>query len=172
MLTGDNVAEFIRGTLLIKIKEDLTGLRIFNKADLLAAAYYHCRRYFLTLPGCMVRVNPDLQGKKPDLAVFLNNEPLAFLQFEFSLVPKQFRYFPTMQLDEKMKLLRNVTVLYKNKGVKGWLYGVFDTDETVFYPTVKDKDAQLTIWLPVNVRELRDYTFWRKKWDELKPRLF
>jgi hypothetical protein len=172
MLSGDNVSEFIRGTLLVKIKEDLTGLRIFNKADLLAAAYYHSRRYFLTLPGWMLRVNPDLQGKKPDLVVFQNNEPRAFLQFESSLVSKQYRYFPMMIFDEKMTLLRNVTSLYKNKGIRGWLFGIYDTDESIFFPTIKDKDVQFTFWIPVNVRELRDYALWRKKWDELKAQLF
>ena len=170
MVLGDKVTEFIRGTLQVRIKEDLMGNRIFNKADMLSSAYYHSRRYFLTMPGWILRVNPDFQGKKPDLAVFQNNEPKAFLQFEFSLVPKQSRYFPMMVYDEKVLMLKNLANQYK--GVKGWLFGVFDTDENIIFPTLRDKDAQLIIWIPINVRGLRDYAIWRKKWDELKPSLF
>jgi hypothetical protein len=172
MLSGNKASDFIRGTLLVRIKEDLMGFRIFNKADLEAAAYYHSRRYFLTLPGWMLRVNPDFHGKKPDLVIFQNNEVRAFLQFEFSLVTKQRRYFPTTAMDEKMTMLRNLVAMYKSKGVRGWLFGIYDTDESIFFPTTKDKDAQLTSWVPINVRELRDYSLWRKKWDEQKPLLF
>jgi hypothetical protein len=170
MVLGDKVTEFIRGTLQVRIKEDLMGNRIFNKADLLSAAYYHCRRYFLTMPGWMLRVSPEIHGKKPDLAVFQNNEPKSFLQFEFSLAPKQSRYFPLMVYDEKVLMLKNLANRYK--GVKAWLFGVFDTDENILFPTLRDKDAQLIIWIPINVRGLRDYGIWRKKWDELKPTLF
>ena len=169
-MLGDKVSEFIRGTLQVRIKDDLSGYRIFNKADLLGAAYYHSRRFFLTLPGWLLRVNPEIAGKKPDLAVFQNNQPKAFMQFEFSLVPKQTRYFPLTQFDEKIMGLKNLANQYK--GVKGWLFGVYDTDENILLPTLRDKDAQLLIWIPINVRELRDYAIWRKKWDELKPTLF
>ena len=169
-MLGDKVSEFIHGTLQVRIKEDVSGYRIFNKADLLGAAYYHSRRFFLTLPGWQLRVNPDIGGKKPDLAVFQNNQPKAFMHFECSLVPKQPRYFPMTLFNEKIIVLKNLANQFK--GVKGWLFGVYDTDDNILLPTLRDKDAQLLIWIPINVRELHGYAIWRKKWDELKPALF
>lgn len=172
MLAGDKTAEFIRGTLLIKIKEDLKGFRIYNKPDMLAVAYYHSRRFFLTLPGWVLRINPDLDGKKPDLVIFQNNEMRALLQFEFALAPKQYRYFPTMVFEEKATMLKNLLKLHKGKGVTGWLFGIYDTDEKIFYPTLIDKQAQSFFWVPINVHEFQDYSVWRKKWDELKGQLY
>lgn len=173
MVSGHKDAEFIRNTLLVKIKDDLKGLRIFNKADMLAAAYYHSRRYFLTLPNWIIRVNPEIPGGKPDLAVFENNELRALLQLEFALAPKQFRYFPKLVFEDKAKMLKNLLSAQKNKKVSGWLFGIYDTDEAIFYPTLTDKSASGALfWLPINAREFVDYSVWRKKWDELKEKLF
>jgi hypothetical protein len=172
MVSGDKTQEFIRGTLLVKIKDDLKGWRIFNKADMLSVAYYHSRRFFLTLPNWALRVSPEITGK-PDLAVFESNELRAVLQFEFALVPKQFRYFPKMVFEDKAKMLKNLLSLLREKKVSGWLFGIYDTDEAVFYPTLTDKSKTSPLfWLPINVREFQDYPVWRKKWDELKEKLF
>jgi len=172
MFSGDKVTEFTRGSLVVKIKEDLKGLRIFNKDDLKSIAYYHSRRFFLPLPGWILRVNPEFHGQKPDLAVLENYETRAILQFEFALAPQQYRYFPKVMFDERMVMLKNSVKLSKNKGTKAYLFGIYDTDESIFYPTIKDKDFQSTLWIPINVREFQDYSVWRKKWDEMKSHLF
>ncbi len=172
MPTLDKATEFISGSLMVKIKEDLKNFRIFNKGDLLSVAYYHSRRFFLTLPGWQLRINPDLKGKKPDLVVLQNDEIQALLQFEFALVPKQFRYFPKVIFEEKAAMLKSLLAVYKDKKIKGWLFGIYDTDEAVFYPTLTDKTvASQLSFLSINVREFQDYAVWRKRWDELKEKV-
>lgn len=161
------IEEFVKGGLLVKIKDDLKGLRIFNKADLVSSAYFHSRRFLLAVPGLTLRIEPEIKNYKPDFAIFVNNEFRAVVQLEFALSRGQTGYFPREKLEANMKMLFGIVQNYTKKG-KGFLFGIYDSDEKWFYPTLQTE----IVWIPINIREFEDYKTFRPKWEELKAKLY
>jgi len=177
----DDLHSFIAGTLWLKLKEDVRDLRVFNRRDLACAAYFHIRRRLLVQSGwsCRADLRPAPAENQPlpsdpDLALFSGGKFQALFQLEFHVAPGTPGGFPTSQMNEKMSALRRTVAgaeqlraANSGMGGRGYLVGVYDTEEEWFYPDQAAWEAQSCFWLPVNCRTFADYSEWRQKWDRL-----
>jgi hypothetical protein len=177
---ADEPHSFITGTLWLKLKEDVRDFSVFNNRDLACSAYYHIRRVLLAQPGWSCRANPPLSHENqpplpsPDLALFSGTNLNALFQFEFHLSPDMNGGFPTAAMNERMASLRRAVegteqTRAANSGRvgRGYLIGVFDTEEEWFFPDQAAWDRQSCFWLPIDCRMFADYSEWRQKWDRL-----
>jgi hypothetical protein len=175
---ADEPHSFITGTLWLKLKEDVRDFRVFNREDLACAAYFHIRRVLLTQPGWSCRANPPLSHENqpplpaPDLALFSGGKLSALFQLEFHLAPGMTGGFPTAAMNERMTSLRRAVeeaeqprATSSGRAGRGYLVGVYDTEEEWFYPDQAVWDKQSCFWLPINCRTFADYSDWRLKWD-------
>ena len=173
---------FITGTLWLKLKDDVRDLRVFNHGDLVCAAYFHVRRLLLIQPGWSCRADiafaPVASRQSPianssDLALLSGGKLQALFRLEFHVTPGAPGGFPTSQMNEKMAALRRTVadaeqVRTANSGMgRGYLVGVYDTEEEWFYPDQAVWEKQSCFWLPVNCRAFADYAEWRQKWERL-----
>ncbi len=163
---------FLTGQLWVKLKEDVTGLRVFNSTDLAHVAYFHIRRYLLIQPGWYCRsdsTNPHILTLAKDPAF------QSVLYFVCLLKPGVSNFFPAELLDEKMRLLRQLCSSAADKVTrKAYLWGVFDTKEPWFFPSephpsytnTADRENQACFWMPINCGDFPGYDEWRRKWEE------
>jgi hypothetical protein len=178
---AEDLHSFITGTLWLKLKDDVRDLRVFNHRDLVCAAYFHIRRLLLIQPGWSCRAGlhltpPENQSPlpDPDLALFAGGKFHVLLQLESHIVPGTPGGFPTSQMNEKMTALRRTVAdaeqlrtATSGKAGRGYLIGVYDTEEEWFYPDQAVWEKQSCFWLPVNCRTFADYAEWHQKWERL-----
>jgi hypothetical protein len=176
---SEDLHGFVTTALWTRLKADINDLRIFNHRDLVNAAYFHVRRLLLVQPGWSCRAEVSFAGGPtspvPDLTVFHHDVFRAVLQLEFHLSPGRAAFFPAQKLNESMAQLRRTTMNLEqtrptgNQGStgRGYLVGVFETDEEWFYPDQTVWEKQSCFWLPVNCREMPEYAEWRPKWEAL-----
>jgi hypothetical protein len=176
---ADDLHNFIVVTIRQKLQEDVHDFRIFNRHDLVHAAYFHIRRLQLIQPGWSCRANllltppasePPLP--EPDLVLFQNGKFQALFQLEFHVTPGSAGGFPTAQLNEKMATLRRTVAgaeqlktTSAGRAGRGYLIAVYDTEEEWFYPDQAVWEKQSCFWLPVNCRSFSDYAEWHQKWE-------
>jgi len=180
---ADDLHSFIAGTLWLKLKEDVRDLRVFNRHDLACAAYFHIRRLLLIQAGWSCRADiasaPVANrlspiANSPDLALFSGGKFQALFQLEFHVTPGAPGGFPTSQMNEKMSALRRTVagaeqVRAGNSGMggRGYLVGVYDTEEEWFYPDQAVWETQSCFWLPINCHAFADYVEWHQRWERL-----
>lgn len=156
--------QFLTGQFLVKIKEDLLSFRIFSKEDLKAIAYYHARRYFLTLPNWLVRAGLNIKGRIIDLGIFHQSELKALIQCEFGIFLNQPNYFPEDKFNQSLKnLIETIGLL--NKQVVGYLLTIYEATTKYYLPSLPDKNFYQ--WLAINVTELPEPQKWRKNFEDL-----
>lgn len=174
--TGKRMASslhgFLTGQLWVKLKEDVTGLRVFNSTDLAHIAYFHIRRYMLIQPGWACRSDLAEPG---DLALLRDGVFQSLLRFDCLLKPGINNYFPAEQLDGRMQRLRRALNSLNKRGTgHGYLYGVFDTTDSWLFPTESQDtsrpdtsawEKQSCFWVPINCREFSNHDGWRAKWE-------
>ena len=176
---ADDLHSFITGALWMRLKADVRDFRVFNREDLVCAAYFHIRRTLLIQPGWACRANPPLVHDNqppltdPDLALFSSGKLSALFQLEFHLTPGMTGGFPTAVMNERMASLRkSVEISERSRATdsdragRGYLLAVYDTEEEWFYPDQAVWERQSCFWLPVNCREFPDHVDWRAKWDK------
>ena len=81
---------FVRNELDNLLFHDLWAHYIFNESDLHSAAYYYIRTYF-TKRGSdqiFVRCEPQIRGKRPDLAVYDDMHPIYLLELKMFAEPE------------------------------------------------------------------------------------
>ncbi|MCX7836401.1 MAG: hypothetical protein N2323_00375 [candidate division WOR-3 bacterium] len=155
---------FLTGQFLIKIKEDLFSFRIFSKEDLKAIAYYHTRRYFLTLPNWLVRMGLNIKGRIIDLGIFYQSEIKALVQCEFGIFLNQPNYFPEDKFNQSLKnLIETIELL--NKQAVGYLLTIYESTNKYYLPSLPDKNFYQ--WLAINVAEFSEPQKWRKNFEDL-----
>lgn len=176
---AEDIHSLVTGTLWLKLKDDVRDFRVFNRHDLICAAYFHIRRLLLIQPGWCSRANPPLSMSErrpplpnPDLALFLNGKLQALFQFEFHLTPGMNGGFPTSVMNERMTALRRAVENAEQSwpgsdNGRGYLVAVYDTQEEWFYPDQPVWEKQSCFWLPVNSHAFADYSDWRQKWEKL-----
>jgi hypothetical protein len=178
---AEDLHSFITGTLWLKLKDDVCDFRVFNHRDLACAAYFHIRRLLLIQPGWSCRAGlhltpPENQSSlpDPDLALFSGGKFQALFQLGFHVTPGTPGGFPTSEMNGKMTALRRTVAgaeqlrtANSGKAGRGYLVGVYDTEEEWFYPDQAVREKQSCFWLPVNCRAFADYAEWRQKWDRL-----
>jgi hypothetical protein len=177
---ADDPHGLITGTIWLKLKEDVRDFRVFNRQDLACAAYFHIRRLLLIQPGWSCRSNPPLttgERRPPlhnsDLALFSDGKLQALFHLEFHLTPDMTGGFPTAVMNERMTALRQTVQnaeqsrANSSNGGRGYLVGVFDTEEEWFYPDQTVWERQSCFWLPVNCRTFADYADWHQRWERL-----
>jgi len=163
---AEDLHAFITGTLWLKLQADTRDLRLFNKHDLIAAAYFHIRRLLLIQPGWTCRIAPDTAAAVPDLVLLYQNTIRALMQLEFLLKPREPGYFPANLFDQSMRRLRQMVTNWNVTG-RGYLVGVFDSAEPWLFPDEADPRRQTCFWLPVNCHNFPDHVEWRQKWENL-----
>ncbi len=162
---------FLTGPFWLKLKADVADMRVFNKQDLVAATYFHIRRLLLVRPGWMCRSALDTQTGQADLVLFLRDRFEGILQLECLLKTEVDNYFPADMLGQKMDRLRNILASFEKKNVgRAYLFGVFDTKESWFFPNESTWEKQSCFWVPINCQEFPRHDEWRQKWEKLvKP---
>jgi len=164
---ANEVHNFMTGPLWLKLKTDVADFRLFNRHDLVAAAYFHIRRLLLVRPGWMCRVGLETAVGPADLVLSLHGHFQSLLQLEFLLHVNQPSYFPAEELDGRMERLRRIlAVLEKDKPGRAYLFGVFDTTESWLFPNETMYEKQACSWVPINCREFPRHGEWRAKWDK------
>ncbi|MEO0079817.1 MAG: hypothetical protein ABIK44_03975 [candidate division WOR-3 bacterium] len=165
---AEELHAFLTGKFWLRLKDDVKDLRVFNKPDLVAAAYFHIRRLLLILPGWRCRVSVQLGPDEADLILLHNNSILVVLQLESLLLHGDPSYLPTERLDESMRRLRQMVTETTGAGrSRGYLVGVFDSPEPWFFPEEAEPEKQTSFWLPVNCRDFPNYPEWRQRWERL-----
>ncbi|MEO0080486.1 MAG: hypothetical protein ABIK44_07410 [candidate division WOR-3 bacterium] len=159
---------FLTGKLWLRLKDDVRDLRVFSKPDLMAAAYFHIRRLLLILPGWSCRVSARLGADETDLVLSHNNSVRAVLLLEFLVRQREPDCFPTERLEESMTRLRRVVGAITGAGrCRGYLVGVFDSQEPWLFPEEAEPEKQTCFWLPVNCRDFPNYSEWRQSWERV-----
>ncbi|UCG43361.1 MAG: hypothetical protein JSU73_01710 [candidate division WOR-3 bacterium] len=159
---------FVTGPLIVKLKTDITDMRIFNRSDLHAAAYFHIRRLLLVRAGWMCRTDPENPAGPASLVLTLNNEFQGLAHFEFLLRPKASSCFPADELDERMARLRKaLAARERDQPGRAYLVGVFDTAESWFYPEEPRWQKQSCQWVPINCHAFPRHDEWRSRWEKL-----
>ncbi len=177
----EDLHSFITGALWLKLKDDARDLRVFNRHDLVCAAYFHVRRLLLIQPGWACRADLHLTPPEnqpplpnPDLALFSGGKFQALFQLEFHVTPGAPGGFPTSELSDKMAALRRTVAgaeqlrtANPGRAGRGYLVGIYDSEEEWFYPDQAVWEKQSCFWLPVNCHAFADYAEWRQKWERL-----
>jgi len=162
--TGD-LHSLITGTVLLKLKADLQALRVCSRPDLVACTYFHIRRYMLIQPGWACRLSLDTPAGPADLALYHERRFRALLQLEFQLAADAGDYFPASLMEKRINAMRRVlNALEGNHPGRAYLIGVFSSAERWLYPDEADLARQTCFWLPLNCRDLPDYSEWRSHW--------
>uniref|UniRef100_A0A7V4E469 Uncharacterized protein n=1 Tax=candidate division WOR-3 bacterium TaxID=2052148 RepID=A0A7V4E469_UNCW3 len=156
--------QFLTGQFIVKIKEDIFSLRVFSKEDLKAIAYYHARRYFLTLPHWLVRCGLNIKNRIIDIGIFYQSELKALVQCEFGISPNQTDFFPEECFNQSLKNLIEVINLL-NKEIYGYILTVYESSTKYFLPLLPEKGFYH--WLTINIKELPDPQRWRRNYEEL-----
>ncbi|MEO0087298.1 MAG: hypothetical protein ABIK77_02340 [candidate division WOR-3 bacterium] len=156
--------QFLTGQFLVKIKEDLLSFRLFSKEDLKVIAYYHARRYFLTLPHWLVRAGLNIKGKIIDLGVFYQGEIKALIQCEWGIFLNQPNYFPEDKFNQSLRNLID-TIELLNKKVVGYLLTIYESTTKYYLPFLSEKNFYQ--WLAINIAEFPDPQKWRRSFEEL-----
>ena len=178
---AEDLHGFVTGTIWLKLKEDVRDLRVFNHRDLVCAAYFHVRRLLLIQPGWSCRAGMELTPPEnqpplpdPDLALFSGGKFQALFQFGFHVMPGAPGGFPTSDLNEKMAALRRTVAgaeqlrtANPGRAGRGYLVGVYDSEEEWFYPDQAVWEKQSCFWLPVNCHAFADHAEWHQKWERL-----
>lgn len=159
--------QFLTGKFLVKIKEDLASFRIFSKEDLKAIAYYHARRYFLTLPNWLVRTGLNIKGRIIDLGIFHQSELKALIQCEWGIFLNQPNYFPEDKFNQSLKNLIE-TIALLNKQVIGYLLTIYESTTKYYLPLSPNK--KFYQWLAINTTEFPEPQKWRKNFEDLANR--
>lgn len=159
---------FITGPLWLKLKEDITLLRVVNSTDLFAAADFHIRRLMLTRAGWSCHALVPRGQFAPELVITFKDEFQALLRFDFALRPGEAGHFPADRLTELLTALRRRLAEWETKRRGGaYLFGVFDTGDRWFYPDEAMWENQSCFWLAVNCREFPNHAEWRARFDRL-----
>ena len=67
--------------------------------------------------------------------------------------------------------LRRRLVDHEGKSTgSAYLFGVFDTGESWFYPNETMWEKQSCFWVPIHCRQFPKYAEWRSKWDRAAAR--
>jgi hypothetical protein len=178
---AEDLHRFITGTLWVKLKDDTHDFRVFNRRDLVNAAYFHIRRLLLIQPGWQCRADLRLapvEGQTsllvPDLTLFSGGNFEALFQLEFHVTAAASVGFPASEMNDKMVALRRAVASGEQscpsgsgRSGRGYLVTVFDTEEEWFYPDQPVWEKQSCFWLPVNCHAFADYAEWRQKWERL-----
>jgi len=176
---AEDLHQFVTTTLYAALKHDVQDLRVFNRSDLVHAAYFHVRRLLLVQPGwtCRAQVAPGDPHTElaPDLVIFRHGVFQVALQLELHIAPDRPDSFPAEQMNERMSTLRQTVINLEatrpagtsGSAGRGYLIGVFDTDDTWFYPDQAIWEKQSCFWLPVNCREFTPYDEWLDHWQKL-----
>jgi hypothetical protein len=176
---ADDLHSFITGTLWLKLKDDVRDFRVFNRRDLVCAAYFHIRRLQLIQPGWSCRADLELTAAAnqpppldPDLTLFNRGKFHALFQLEFHMRPGAPGGFPTTEMNEKMAALRRTVAgaeqlrtANSGRAGRGYLVAVYDAEEEWFYPDQAVWEKQSCFWLPVNCHAFADYAEWHQKWE-------
>ncbi len=156
--------QFLTGQFLVKIKEDLLSFRLFSKEDLKVIAYYHARRYFLTLPHWLVRAGLNIKGKIVDLGVFYQGEVKALIQCEWGIFLNQPNYFPEDKFNQSLSnLIETIELL--NRKAMGYLLTVYESTTKYYLPLLPEKNFYQ--WLSINITEFPEHQKWRKNFEDL-----
>lgn len=159
--------QFLTGQFLVRIKEDLLAFRIFSKEDLKAIAYYHSRRYFLTLPNWLIRVGLNIKGRIIDLGIFHQSELKILIQCEWGISPNRSDYFPEDKFNQSLKnLIETIELL--NKKVIGYLLTIYESTTKYYLPLLTDKNFYQ--WLAINIADFPESQKWRKNFEEIANR--
>ena len=159
---------FITGPLWLKLKEDILGLRVLSQADFFAAASFHIRRLMLTRAGWSCHALCPTGRFVPELILFHRDEFQALLRFEVALRPGSAVRFPASRLGELLTSLRHRLADWEAKRTgAAYLFGLFDSDETWFYPDEAMWEKQSCFWVPTNCYEFPSYSDWRSHFDKL-----
>ena len=179
---GTDLHTFITGQLVVKLREDVTLLRVANRADLAHAAYFHVRRYLLIQPGWACRAETSTPEGTADLALFRQERFVALLRMECLLKPGLDDFFPADMLEREMEKLRRSRAALEKSGPGGaYLLGVYDSADAWFYPSEGEepgryragsaagamREEQTCFWVPLNMRELPNHAEWRQKWARM-----
>jgi len=162
---------FITGQFLLKLKQDVTDMRIVNGLDFVTCAFFQVRRLLLVQPGWVCRTRPGAAPGQADFHLSLKGTYKGLLRLEFLLKPGIPDWFPSDTLDARMEqlraTLRKVEAVQQGKLASAWLCGLFDSSEEWFYPNEEMYGKQSCFWLPVNARKLPRHEEWRSRWEKL-----
>lgn len=165
---ADDLHQFATTTLYAAIQHDVHDLRVFSRLDLVNACYFHVRRLLLIQPGWSCRA---LAGPV-DLAVYRRQVFLAAFRFDFHLSPGSPGTLPADDINKTMTDLRRAVIDRERtrpagesgSAGRGYLFGVFDSEESWLYPDEPIWQKQSIFWLPVNCREFAEHDEWLARW--------
>ena len=162
---------FLIGPLVVKLRKEIEGFRVFNHADLVANAYHLLMKFIGTQPGWHVRLTPRWGEKDPDLVIFQDFKVKAIAQFIFALKPGIAAFLPTQEIEENITWLKDVVNQRAPDGQgRGYIVPAYDFDQKWFVPQTQEK--QHVFILPVSCQDVALHHIWRPKWDEQKKHLF
>lgn len=169
---------YIKKKLPVQIQTDFLAFRIFNERDLHSAAYHYIRDFFRKKERerIVVRCEPRLLGKKPDIVVYNNTRPYYVIEFKTFLKPDQVNRVNANAVYEDIQKLEDF--LQKTPSSWAFLILVYDSpDDNVSRgladQKLKQKGFEKISVVAINVSRHKSgyrragYSKWRRQFDHL-----